>query len=70
MKIGNTVIIGDITKINSKMSYNEDMVKLIGGKTKVSRIINNCYDGKTYYKLNLDFGEWTWAEEWLKKVRR
>lgn len=64
MTRGKKVIIGDMTK-EYKMSKNKEMESLQGKKAKILSAINNVYDGKVYFKLDIDMGQNTWSEEML-----
>lgn len=65
LKINESIIIKDIRNVNSKMSYNKDMLNFIGKPAIVISKMKNVYDNKFYYKLNVDLGNNTWPEEWL-----
>lgn len=65
LKVGKKIIINDITKIESEMSYNNSMIQLVGKDAKIIDVSINVYNNKPYYKLDVDMGKNVWAEEWI-----
>jgi hypothetical protein len=67
-KKGDTVIIrGPLVDWTEGPGVTPEMEGFVGETTKISKRRTSS-GGATCYNLEVDMGEWMWAERWLKKI--